>query len=518
MIYRKIAKKSRYRKKTPAKKRKGWAGKIITKLKSRFKKINRLGKSFFKKIHTKKKRRHGKSTAIRSAPFKKIIASIKAGLNRIIESVQNKARSIKNRSRASWRDFRPDIKKTDLFLAISLTVMSIGFLIMNLAVKKPSQPKRIELRLSQQWETIFNQESLDELIAEFEKLNPQFKIKYPGQEKNSGQDVFDIVFMDDSLLSSFIRQDALLPLNKWIQEPANNAGQWAIPLVMSMDLLFYNIDLLSTVEVDRPPKTRDEFLKYVRAVQAGSNKISGTALGLSQEDPHAVRREFFSWFWAAGFSVINDGEPRFDKKALADLIAFLLQITKTDLPNENAFAKTGAQRLHEFSQGKLAMIIAPAQAISWLREQPVNFKFGITNIPGTSIPGKYNLGMSCLYAGISDTCAYPDEAWLFLSFLLEKSPAIAARIKTVPGSLQFMLPAAKGSAEDYLNEDPLYLKAWDIYESSGIADTFSGYAMANELEQAVREELYNCFNGRTSPVEAAAAIQKRWEAITGNGE
>ena len=420
------------------------------------------------------------------------------------------------------------LKRVDVLLLMSLAVVSIGFLILNLSKKEPVQPQYTEIHLCRHWDSVFDRDTMDTLIAEFEERNPLIRIYLSKKtsdtpEPNSadkgnmaetalGPNTPDIVFLDDSRLCALIRDEGLLPLNVFTQNP-DNAGQWVIPLSLSMDLLFYNIDILSAAGFDRPPKTREEFLKYAQVVKAGSGAVYGTALGLHADDPLAIHREIFSWLWASGFSVIQDGIPGFEKRALADLIVHLSQVNQTGQPAETPFDKTGSQQFHEFARGKLAMIIAPAQAISLLREMPVNFEFGVTHIPGMPVQGISSLGLSGLYAGISASCAYPDEAWLFLSFIEENIPAIAAKIKAVPGRLQGLLPSVKGFSGDYPNEDPLYQKAWDIFESSGLAETFSGYPLAAELEQIIREELFKVFSGYISPANAAEAIQKRWEVL-----
>jgi len=408
-------------------------------------------------------------------------------------------------------------KKTDIFLIVSLAVLSLVFLITHLVNNnRHLLPAWTELQMSELWETVFDSESLGLLIAEFEELNPQLRIKQAMPEKtpgaadasianNASRGSPDIILMDDSLLSKLIREKEIIFLDSADSE---NSGQWAIPLLLSMDMLFYNIDLLMAAGFDRPPKTRDDFLRYARAVSARPGGIYGTALGLSREDPHAIQRDVFSWLWAAGYDVIRDNKPVFDRAVMTDLFSFLAQANRTGIPGENAFEITGAQRLQEFAQGKLAMIAAPAQEIAFLREHPVNF--GVTNIPGGNVPGKNTLGLSGYYMGISGSCAHPDEARQFLSFLEEKSLVLNAKIKTVPGQLHGSLPAARGFTGHFLDEDEFYAKAWDIFESSGIAATFSGYPLAHELEQVIREELSNHFNSSTSLSEAVSAVQNRW--------
>jgi len=190
---------------------------------------------------------------------------------------------------------------------------------------------------------------------------------------------------------------------------------------------------------------------------------------------------------------------------MTDLIIFLAQIKELAPQDDDFFTKTGTQQLQDFAQGKLAMIIAPSQAIFWLRGQSPDFEFGITVIPEATMPGKNNLGLSGLYAGICASCVNADAAWLFLSFLDEKSSSFVT--KAVPGRFHGMF-AAQRPADIY--KDPLYEKAWDIFESSGIAETLFTFPLADELEIAVREELLDCFSGKSSPSAAADSIQKRW--------
>jgi multiple sugar transport system substrate-binding protein len=391
-------------------------------------------------------------------------------------------------------------KKLDLFLFFALIALLSGFILFNTAFKKTNRQKRIQLALSPQWEALFDRETLGGLIRSFEDQNPHLRIGSLGNESKAA----DILFFDEGLFRSLVQRESLYPLGAYL-DSQSEADQWAIPLLLSMDVLFYNIDLLVKAGFDRPPQTRDDFLKYAHAVSTIGRGVYGTALGLSPEDPLAIKREFFSWFWAEGLPLESDGTPRLELRPAAEIINFLAQVKKESPPADDVFARTGIQLLEEFSQGKIAMIIAPAEAISFLQSRMGDSMFGITVIPGTSTPGKNILGLSGFYAGISNSCAYPDEAWNFVAFITENSPNLA--IKTVPGSIPSAFPG------DFIKDDPLYAKAWDIFESSDIAETSIGLPLAIELEQIVREELFNFFNEGRSAQDTVAEIQKRWDSI-----
>jgi multiple sugar transport system substrate-binding protein len=181
-------------------------------------------------------------------------------------------------------------------------------------------------------------------------------------------------------------------------------------------------------------------------------------------------------------------------------------LNREGLLSPGTFSKTGAQKTGEFARGRVAMMTGSMEDIPFLREKMGDPAFGVTLIPGpAAYAGKPVIGPSFWYAGISASCEYPDEAWAFLSFLAKKSPLLAAQARAVPGNGD-----GPGS---YIEEDPLYAKAWDIYESADVIRDFSpGFLRAGDLETIIREELAALFAGKQNAAETSAAIQKRWES------
>jgi multiple sugar transport system substrate-binding protein len=332
----------------------------------------------------------------------------------------------------------------------------------------------------------------------------------PAEEGNFSA---DIVIFDEGRLNSFTRQGLFASLDPYVS--VSDSGRRVIPLISFMDLLFYNIDLLKAAGFDRPPKTRAEFLAYARAAAGGNGAaptgpssraagIFGSALALSPGDRRGIHRDIFSWIWAAGAPVIREGKPDFKSPAVTETLDFLGQLSREGLLSPGTFGKTGAQKTGEFAQGKIAMMTGSVEDLPFLREQMGDSAFGVTLIPGpAAYAGKPVIGPSFWYAGISAACEYPDDAWAFLSFLAEKSPLLAAQVRAVPGS--------GDSPGNYIEEDPLYSKAWDIYAAADVIREFSGFPQADELETIIREELALLFAGKKNAAETSAAIQERWE-------
>jgi len=407
-------------------------------------------------------------------------------------SIHNYYRKFIEKSR-SFYTRRLNGRKVDLLLLVA-AVAVLSFIIINRACRTGNLniSRRIEVTISPQCKAFFGSNAVDALIHEFEGQNPDLRI-----QEASGENA-DIVFFDDSELGSLINNSALASLVPYIHVEAQAeqgaspwASSWALPLVSFMDLFVYNIDILQAADCDRPPKTRAEFLAAARAV-AKSNPalpnqepVSPFALGLSDTDPVALRRNLYPWIWANGGDIpvidTSDKKPALSK-VITDTIAFFEQLNNEKLLAPGTFEKTAAQRLEEFTQGKIAMMTASAQDIAFLRRNANGITFGITAIPVIA-PRKNRLGLSGIYAGISSDSALPDEAWVFLAFIAGKSQALAEAASAVPGSYPNVFSG------DYIEKDALYSKAWDIFEAADIIDYRPGQPSEAEFNRIVREKL-----------------------------
>ncbi|MCL2127673.1 MAG: extracellular solute-binding protein, partial [Treponema sp.] len=271
------------------------------------------------------------------------------------------------------------------------------------------------------------------------------------------------------------------------------AERSAIRLVSYMDLFFYNIDILEAADCDRPPKTRAEFIAAARAVaknasgSPGREAVFPLALGLKAEDPLALRRDIYPWIWAgagdsSGWKPLSD-DGTLSRSAL-ETAAFFGQLNGEGLLAPGTFEKTGAERLEEFASGKTAMMTASAEDIAYLRQSAQGLNFGVTAVPAAASPGKNRVGLSGIYAGISSGCALPDEAWAFLAFIAGRSRFLVEALLAVPGSFPGAFPGA------FIADDPLYSKAWDIFEA---ADVVEYGAAGEEADGLIRESLLAAF-------------------------
>jgi multiple sugar transport system substrate-binding protein len=384
-------------------------------------------------------------------------------------------------------------------ILLTVLVVVIALIALSRFTGGPVISRHINISISPQFENLFGMDMANALIKDFEKQRPDLRITKAGESA-------DILFFDDYEFGRLRSVSKLLALNPYIapitpdretnteQNVSEQDAQWALPLMSFMDILFYNIDILQAANFDRPPKTRAEFLAAARAVtktSAGQDSVYSLALDLSQ----GARRDIYPWIWAAGGEICAperaSNETPVLSRAAVDTIAFFGQLQREGLlspgrglepqPSQQGVEpEVRSSSLAEFTKGKIAMITGSARDIAFLQSRNVNF--GITTIPGTT-QGKNRLGLSKIYAGISADCALPDEAWAFLSFIAGKSPVLAEALAAIPGSISATFPG------EYILKDPLYSKAWDIFEAAEIVDYRSDDPFEEETERLVMEKL-----------------------------
>jgi multiple sugar transport system substrate-binding protein len=194
------------------------------------------------------------------------------------------------------------------------------------------------------------------LIGEYIEAHPKLLINIEtrsfedllnrGPDSPGGRAPGDILILDGRYLRDLIDDEALLPLE---DHPRSGSplDRWALPLNASIDLLFYNTDLLKEAGFDRPPGTRADYLRYARALRdkRGSAGVYGSALGLSPEDSRGVYRDILSWIWASGTLLVQDGKLKFSGRALNGTLDFFATLENERLLAPGSFEKNGGQRI-----------------------------------------------------------------------------------------------------------------------------------------------------------------------------
>ena len=449
------------------------------------------------------------------------------------------------------RDFNAlHANRINIFLILIILFIIVSPFLIKPTKNIEAKSQIINLFLSLQGEELMSAEMAEELINEFNENNPDiivrlfnFEISTVAQitetRQNRDSAFFlspDIMIFNESDFRDLASVNMLADLNYYynIVEPEiiqieedqydeetsipdvieiSITSGLAVPLVSFMDMLFYNIDILSAAGFDHPPKTRNEFLASIRAVNRRNiSDTMGAVLSLSNYDRQGMSRDIFSWIWAAGGNFRHTDNKLlltsalYNTRAVADDITFIRDYIR-EVETHGIFDKTGNQRIEEFAQGRIALMIASTQYIPYLREQMGDNAFGITNIPSSGTGGFYNIALSSIYAGINSDSKHPAEAWRFIKFLNEKKSFFCTELSAVPGSITNPI------AGDYVRNDIFYHKAWDIFEVSQIINGFSGKPEAEKYEKVFMEELQVFINGGRTALQTVTVIERRWDEI-----
>ncbi|MDR2419301.1 MAG: extracellular solute-binding protein [Treponema sp.] len=386
-----------------------------------------------------------------------------------------------------------------------------------------SKKSKVKLVFSQWWQNELEVNTLQTLIADFEKGYPNISISLDTHSYTEIEGLtltatplsVDIIGIDPRWFYELVRYNQLESLTSYreaqaqgetslfsITDTDHQYGDWGVQLVSFMAPLFYNINVLQKAGFDRPPKTWSEIFSYAKAISRPAENRFGLAFALSPDYPQGITLDIYSWIWASGGTVLRNGRPNFTDGTVVDSLSFLKSLLENKLLSPDSFSKTRQQKLDEFASGRIGLMISPAQDIEVLRQRIGEAGFGVTTLPvSDTYMGKSMIGLSHWYACISSYSQHKSEAWAFLSFLSSRAKTLADAAHAVPG------------AGVYPRDDALYAKAYDIYENAEVTSELIGLPRTHTLETIVWEEVKNMFEGYQDASTTAQMLQTRWESM-----
>ena len=384
---------------------------------------------------------------------------------------------------------------------------------------------------TQWWEGDMEKDSLGDLIKEFENLHEGIKVilrteSYEDLREELYDNSRELLQGDDNYPGDIIALDPLwipdLLMREKIENPGNKdydssitekpdgispPAPYGVPgtsLISSINVLYYNADILKDAGFSRPPKTRGEFLTYCRAIAKDKENLRNVyGLAYGGKSPRFLNDDIFPWIWSAGIEVMKSGKPDCNSKAVIESLSFLAALQSEGFIPPHALSADTSEKLEQFMSGRAAFMIAPASEINHVRERMGDEQFSVTSVP---IPDNYAgisfYGIAGWTVGINQASLRKEEARIFAGFIAEKAPALFENSRVSIPASNTLQP----------QEDTLYFKVWDITIACEPANDFTGLPWV-EMETIFREELYSLLGDKKTPAETAGAIQRRWEAI-----
>lgn len=378
----------------------------------------------------------------------------------------------------------------------------------------------------QWWEPEMLAGSLRRIMDDFEKANPDIKVTLVSGPYATTHDqivvgaasgtLSDVVGLDGSWVNGLAKQGAITSLDALMDQTHYDRSQIAdivkvdghavmLPLATFVYPLFVNLDIAHQAGVDAVPTDRSAFAAAAKKMtDAGKNQY-GWVLPLSLQNPGGIQNDVMSWVWASGQSMLKDGKPDLETPAITDTFTFLKSLQAAGVISPGIFAKREQEKVEEFANGRVGMMIDSLAHINLIRQRNPNLRFGISAIPAVDgFTSKRGLPYAAWGIGIADDSQHKAEAWKLVQYLM--SPEVNGRLV----SLANAFPGNKNAKPDFSKTDPLFAEAFKIYQTGYLANQFTGLPVAEDLMREMTIELQKMFDGRQSAQAAAANTQKQW--------
>jgi len=393
-----------------------------------------------------------------------------------------------------------------------------------------AQDDLIKIEFMQWWQPEMKEGSFDQMIKDFEAENPNVKVdlvSLPYAEvrdqimiQAAGGTLPDVVGVDPQWMHTLIKYDVIENLDPYIEKDRLDVSNlalkrvkgsaWIFPVTSYVYPLFYNIDLLSEAGLSDPPKTREEFLEYAKILTKPEKGQYGWVLPLSLSLPNGISNDVLPWLWAAGHDIMKDGKPYLNHQGMVDVLKFINELYQDELISPGTMGKREPEKVEEFANARVAMMISSIAHINILRQRNPNLNFGIAPIPAPSgYDGPPALRVASWDIGISAASneAKKEAAWKLVKYITREdvNSFIASNANAFPGNLL--------SKPDYIGGDPIYEAAYKLFTEAELYYPLVGAPEAFELERIFAESIHDMFEGRKTPEEVAAAVQASWEQI-----
>jgi multiple sugar transport system substrate-binding protein len=380
----------------------------------------------------------------------------------------------------------------------------------------------------QWWEPELPAGALRGIMDSFEAANPGIKVKLVSGPFSATHDqivagaasgtLSDVVGLDGAWVNELAKQGAIAPMDSLMDDTKFDRSQMAdiikvdgksymFPLASFVYPVFVNVDMAKAAGVDKLPSTRTEFADAAKKMTNADKNQYGWVLPLSLQVPNGAQNDVMSWVWASGQSMLKDGKPNVDNPAVVDVLSYIKSLNDAGVISPGINAKKEQDKLEEFVNGRVGMMIHSLALLNLMRQRNPNMNIDISALPAVDgYTGKRGLPYASWGIGISDSSEHKAEAWKLVSYLT--SPEVNGKLATIAHAF----PGNVNAKPDLSKSDPLFLKAFQIFQSGKLANEFIGLPVAEQLQRDMDVELQKMLDGQETPQQAAAATQEQWLA------
>lgn len=384
------------------------------------------------------------------------------------------------------------------------------------------------LEFIQWWEPELPAGALRGIMDDFEAKNPGIKVSLvSGPYANTRDQIVigaasgtlsDVVGLDGAWVNDLAKQNAIAPMDELMTASGFDASEVAaiiklngnsymFPVASFVYPVFVNLDLMEKAGIETMPQTRTEFVEAARKLTDAEANQYGWVLPLSLQAPNGVQNDVMSWLWASGSSMLKDGKPDLTNDEVVGTLEFVKALYDEGLVSPGAFAKKEQDKVEEFVNGRVGMMVDSLAHINLIRERSPDLRFGITAVPAADdYEGSRGLPYASWGIGVSEHSENKEEAFKLVAYLM--SPEVNAKLVSIANAF----PGNVKAQPDFVQSDELFGKAFEIFQNGYLANEFVGLPVAEELMRQFGVEIQQMLEGNQTPAEAAAKAQAKWES------
>lgn len=417
------------------------------------------------------------------------------------------------------------LPKAVIFAAVGLIALVVLFLLIRAILSVLGTGGKAEITWWGLWE---DAATVEPVISQYEKNNPNVKITYVAQSKEDyrerltnslakgqGPDIFmfhntwvpmfksDLDYIPPSAMSAADFAQTFYPVAT--SDLTSGTGIVGIPLEFDGLALYINEDILSQAGKEAPT-TWDDLRKLAteltRKDDQGTIIQAGVALGRTENVDH--------WPEILGLMMLQNGvNPTNPTGKLAeDALSFYTLFSTTDGVWDASLPPSTVA----FSSGKLAMYFGPSWRAFEIRAKNPSLKFKTVPVPQLpkATPNEGNVTYASYWVqGVWARGKHKKEAWDFLKFLSSKD-SLEKLYTEESKTRAFGEPYSRVDMASLLTSDPIvaaYINQAPNAQSWYLASrTFDGPTGINSQIDKYFEDAVNAVNSGTPATKALEPV------------
>ena len=352
-------------------------------------------------------------------------------------------------------------------------------------------------------------------VDKFEAENPGIKLNLEVVSWNDVHQVVDTRIANNNApdilnldtFSEFLPDNLLLPVTDYcsdelfddffpafMQDFLVDGTYWAVPDLASARALYYNADILEEVGVEVPTTWAELEDVSQQIIDFYDGEIYPWGVDMTTDEGQACFA-YYAWGNGGGFTDEN-GDWALNSPENVEAVKFAVSLVEKGYTNPNPATQTRYDLQDMFAAGKLAMLIAPNQVPTYIKDKGGDINFGTAGIPAAEGKTAASVGVKDVMMAFRDDEADQDARNAAIGKFME----FFYRPENYVGwvSMEDFLPAVNSAVEALVEANPSFAAWLDVLAGCKFYPTsMAEWAQVRQGVTTVEQEALNGGDVRT---------------------